>query len=152
MKKLSEMKITRYAIDRHGFFFETVETRDEFEAWIGLENYGTMDFCFGLSKASTSREGFLDLLAADPAEEVAMFLMEHDEIDDPEILADYDYPLFLVRTRAQFCEDKSAIARELVAAGIDLSSDTWRDRIADLVQAYQEEYDVPEGFLELTCA
>ena len=141
MKKLSEMKINRYAIDRHGFFFEIVETRDEFEAWIGLENYGIMDFCIGASKACTSREGFLDLLAADPVEEVAMFLMEHDEIDDPEILGDYGDALEFVRLRAAFAEDRAEIARDCVAKGLNLDETRgeYGKRLKSLKETYAEE-------------
>ena len=156
MKTASNNKITRYDIDKEfGFFYLIEETPDQFDAWIGLDSYGVMSYVVGVPKKNTYygepvSYGLGDVLEMlDEEEDIAMFLMEYDEIEDahPEIYAAYDYPLYLVRTRAQFCEDKAAIARELVAAGIDLNSDTWDERIADLVQSYEEEYDIPEGYL-----
>lgn len=141
MKKDNSTKITRYNFDRHGFYFEIVETRDEFDAWIGLGRYGIKSFCFGQSKASTSREGFLDLLEGNAVEEIAMFLMEYDEIDDPEILEDYEIALEFVRARAQFCEDKAAIARDCVAKGLKLDETRgeYGDRLKALKQLYADE-------------
>lgn len=143
MKKDNSTKITRYTYDRHGFYFEIVETRDEFDAWIGLDRYGIMSFCFGQSKASTSREGFLDLLEGNAVEEIAMFLMEYDEIgySHPEILDDYECALDFVTARAQFGEDRSKLVQEFLAKGkkVDETRGEFCDRLKALKQLYADE-------------
>ena len=80
MKKISGLKITRHDAG-DGFSYLVEEDRDGFEAWIGLEGYGIMDFSIGVSKAYSTREGFLDLLELSADEDKAFYLFQHEELE-----------------------------------------------------------------------
>lgn len=70
-----DAKTTTYKVtaDQLPFIIDIVETRDEFGAWLSRENYGIKEFMFGVSKASTSRSGFIDLVECNLTDYIELY-------------------------------------------------------------------------------
>ena len=141
MKKITGIKISRYDIG-NGFFYEVHEDRDGFEAWIGLKDYGVMDFAIGVSKASNTREGFLDMLEWSAVEDIAFFLYEHDELEysHPDLFDEYKEQIYFVSKRAEYCQERGALARKLIDNGNPIGSPVYEEAIADHRKAWEKAY------------
>ena len=79
MAKTNE-KVTRYySTDYPSFFVEVVKKGSgrgcEYEAWLGKDGSGVMNFMFGL--IPQSEQEFLDIVEANLAEYVSMWDIEH---------------------------------------------------------------------------
>ena len=100
MKKLSGLKITRYDIG-DGFYYQVDEDRDGFQAWIGMDGYGVMDFCIGTTKGHSTMEGFLSTLEAGTAEDIAFFLYDHEELEysQPDLYEKYAEEIYEISQR-----------------------------------------------------
>lgn len=96
MKKDTTTKISRYTLN-DGFFCDITETADMFEAWLGLEHYGVMDYMFGWPKeqfdGTYTRKDFLEMVEWNADEHIAIFLHEYRddmECSHPDLLDMYE--------------------------------------------------------------
>ena len=78
MKK-SVNKVTKYDL-RDGFFYIVTETETEYEAFIGHEKYGRMEYSFGALKNNTTRSAYLKMLEEWEETEILCFLSENLEL------------------------------------------------------------------------
>ncbi len=79
MEKVNDRVTRYYTCDHPDFFVEVVKKgsgRDsEYEAWLGKDGSGVMDFMFGL--ISHSEQEFLDIVEANLDEYVSMWDIDH---------------------------------------------------------------------------
>ena len=79
-------EIERYKVkDAEGMFFvEIVDKVSSFEAWIGEDSMGVMEYMFGIQAGSNgieSRADFLELVEANFEEYKRMFIKKHMEAE-----------------------------------------------------------------------
>ena len=88
MKELKSYKTRTY---RNGkWMIDIVEKKDEFESWLGAENFGEKSFMFGSPKKQHKLDGteyiidleyFCELVEANLPEYKRIFRLEHIEVD-----------------------------------------------------------------------
>lgn len=68
-----------------GFNIDVIETKDEYEAWIGFKNFCVKDYMFGMSKKQSNGNNvtytdFIEMVECELLTDKKLFIDDHPEV------------------------------------------------------------------------